>query len=255
MSEIALSQAPAHLRHGSNMGQPLTRREGVLKVTGRARFAADNHPPGMLYAVLAVSSIARGRVAFLDVAGREGASRRRRGHDAIQPAAARAGSGHEDEPLHVSARRPAKRPCALREPADRGRDRRDPRGRDGRRRAALAPLRDRAGPGRPRLGREFRSPRHRDRQSGRGAAGQCRGGAGRGLAAHRSDLRDVGPVPQRDGAARDRRRMGRREAVHRHAESGSRAGAGTPRRIVRNPDRRTFISAVPSSAAGSVPKA
>ena len=68
MSEITLSQAPAHLRHGSNMGQPLTRREGVLKVTGRARFAADNHPPGMLYAVLAVSSIARGRVAFLDVA-------------------------------------------------------------------------------------------------------------------------------------------------------------------------------------------
>src|SRR6202522_2914057 len=68
MSEIALSQAPAHLRHGSNMGQPLTRREGVLKVTGRARFAADNHPPGMLYAVLAVSSIARGRVAFLDLA-------------------------------------------------------------------------------------------------------------------------------------------------------------------------------------------
>ena len=68
MSEITLSQAPAHLRHGSNMGQPLTRREGVLKVTGRARFAADNHPPGMLYAALAVSSIARGRVAFLDVA-------------------------------------------------------------------------------------------------------------------------------------------------------------------------------------------
>ena len=39
----------------------------ILKVTGRARYAADNHPPGMLYAVLAVSSIARGRVTFLDV--------------------------------------------------------------------------------------------------------------------------------------------------------------------------------------------
>ena len=68
MSEIVLSQSPAHLRHGSNMGQPLTRREGVLKVTGRAKYAADNHPPGMLYAVLAVSSIARGRVTLLDVA-------------------------------------------------------------------------------------------------------------------------------------------------------------------------------------------
>ena len=67
MPEISLSQAPAHLRHGSNIGQPLTRRDGVLKVTGEARYAADNHPPGMLHAVMAVSSIARGRVTFLDV--------------------------------------------------------------------------------------------------------------------------------------------------------------------------------------------
>ncbi|MBR1221714.1 xanthine dehydrogenase family protein molybdopterin-binding subunit [Bradyrhizobium sp. U87765 SZCCT0131] len=67
-SEISLTRDPAHLRQGSNIGQPLTRRDGVLKVTGRARYAADNHPPGMLYAVLATSSIARGRVAFLNVA-------------------------------------------------------------------------------------------------------------------------------------------------------------------------------------------
>jgi xanthine dehydrogenase YagR molybdenum-binding subunit len=68
MSEIELTRDPAHLRHGSNIGQPLTRREGILKVTGRARYAADNHPAGMLYAVMAVSRIARGRVASLDVA-------------------------------------------------------------------------------------------------------------------------------------------------------------------------------------------
>ncbi len=68
MPEIALAQAPAHLRQGSNIGQPLTRREGVLKVTGAARFAADHHPPGMLYAALAVSGIARGRVTSLDLA-------------------------------------------------------------------------------------------------------------------------------------------------------------------------------------------
>src|SRR6202140_3586524 len=67
MPEINLTQTPAHVRHGSNIGQPLTRREGVLKVKGEARYAADNHPPGMLHAVLAVSSIARGRVSFLDV--------------------------------------------------------------------------------------------------------------------------------------------------------------------------------------------
>ncbi len=67
MPEIALTQAPAHLRHGSNSGQPLTRRDGILKVTGVARYAADHHLTGMLYAVLAVSSIARGRVTFLDI--------------------------------------------------------------------------------------------------------------------------------------------------------------------------------------------
>jgi len=66
--EISLTQNPAHLRHGSNIGQPLTRRDGVLKVKGEARYAADNHPPGMLHAVMAVSQIARGRVTFLDVA-------------------------------------------------------------------------------------------------------------------------------------------------------------------------------------------
>ncbi len=56
------------IRHGSNLGQPLTRRDGILKVTGAAPYAADRHPPGMLYAVMAVSRIARGRVSRLDVA-------------------------------------------------------------------------------------------------------------------------------------------------------------------------------------------
>jgi xanthine dehydrogenase YagR molybdenum-binding subunit len=68
MAEIALTQTPAHIRHGSNIGQPLTRRDGVLKVTGAAKYAADQHLPGMLYAVLATSTIARGRVAQLDAA-------------------------------------------------------------------------------------------------------------------------------------------------------------------------------------------
>ncbi len=61
---------PGHVqtRHGSSIGQPLTRREGLLKVTGRARFAADNRPEGMLHAALCTSGIARGRVIHLDVA-------------------------------------------------------------------------------------------------------------------------------------------------------------------------------------------
>ena len=68
MPDIAPTQAPTQQRHGSSIGQPITRRDGILKVTGGARYAADHHPPGMLYAVLAVSSIARGRVTFLDLA-------------------------------------------------------------------------------------------------------------------------------------------------------------------------------------------
>jgi xanthine dehydrogenase YagR molybdenum-binding subunit len=62
-----ISPDPQYHRHGSNAGQPLTRRDGLLKVTGRATYAADNRPEGMLYAVTAVSRIARGRVTALDV--------------------------------------------------------------------------------------------------------------------------------------------------------------------------------------------
>jgi xanthine dehydrogenase YagR molybdenum-binding subunit len=58
----------AHVRHGSNSGQPLTRRDGFLKVTGAATFAADNSREGLLHAVVATSAIARGRVTSLDEA-------------------------------------------------------------------------------------------------------------------------------------------------------------------------------------------
>ncbi len=68
MADIALTATPLHRRHGSSIGQPLTRAEGPLKVTGRATYAADNHPDGMLHAVMAVSAIAAGRVATLDLA-------------------------------------------------------------------------------------------------------------------------------------------------------------------------------------------
>jgi xanthine dehydrogenase YagR molybdenum-binding subunit len=68
MAEIHLTQTPGRLRHGSNIGQPLTRRDGLLKVTGHAQYAADRHLQNMLFAVLAVSSIARGRVTLLDIA-------------------------------------------------------------------------------------------------------------------------------------------------------------------------------------------
>jgi xanthine dehydrogenase YagR molybdenum-binding subunit len=67
MPETQRSHALPNPRYGSNAGQPLVRRDGILKVTGRAPYAADNHPDGMLHAVCAFSTIARGRVAHLDV--------------------------------------------------------------------------------------------------------------------------------------------------------------------------------------------
>ena len=67
MSPESASPFPQSRRHGSNSGQPLTRRDGALKVTGRATYAADNHPADMLYAVTVASRIARGRVTALDI--------------------------------------------------------------------------------------------------------------------------------------------------------------------------------------------
>jgi len=67
MAETLRAGIGPQRRHGASIGQPLTRRDGLLKVTGQARYAADNHPPGMLHAVLAAGTIARGRVTFLDV--------------------------------------------------------------------------------------------------------------------------------------------------------------------------------------------
>ncbi|MBP0615210.1 xanthine dehydrogenase family protein molybdopterin-binding subunit [Jiella mangrovi] len=62
-----ISLPGGNARFGSNSGQPMTRRDGVLKVTGAATFAADNHPDGMLYAVTANATISRGRVTSLNV--------------------------------------------------------------------------------------------------------------------------------------------------------------------------------------------
>jgi len=51
------------VRFGSNSGQPVTRRDGIAKVTGAATFAADNTPEKLLYAVFVPETIARGRVS------------------------------------------------------------------------------------------------------------------------------------------------------------------------------------------------
>jgi len=52
-------------------GAPVSRLDGPLKVTGAARFAAEFPMTGTLYAALAFSTIARGRLATLDTSAAE----------------------------------------------------------------------------------------------------------------------------------------------------------------------------------------
>ena len=47
-------------------GQPITRVDGALKVTGKATYAADNQIPGLVYAALVCSTVAYGGVDRLD---------------------------------------------------------------------------------------------------------------------------------------------------------------------------------------------
>ena len=55
-------------------GQPVTRVDGPLKVTGKAPYAADHPIPNLLYAVLVCSTVARGAVERID----SGAARKHR---------------------------------------------------------------------------------------------------------------------------------------------------------------------------------
>ncbi|HCL14172.1 MAG TPA: hypothetical protein DIC61_02835, partial [Pseudomonas sp.] len=55
----------------SPLGKPLDRVDGPLKVTGKARYAAEAEVPGLLYGAVVSSSIARGRVTRIDAAAAE----------------------------------------------------------------------------------------------------------------------------------------------------------------------------------------
>jgi xanthine dehydrogenase YagR molybdenum-binding subunit len=50
----------------SVLGQPLDRTDGLLKVTGQARYSADNPEAKLAFAVIVTSTIARGKVASID---------------------------------------------------------------------------------------------------------------------------------------------------------------------------------------------
>ncbi len=64
--------APRGGQHG-HVGAPVSRLDGVLKVRGEARFAAEVAMEGLLYAAVVHSTIARGRIAALDTAAAEAA--------------------------------------------------------------------------------------------------------------------------------------------------------------------------------------
>jgi xanthine dehydrogenase YagR molybdenum-binding subunit len=48
------------------IGQPLARLDGPAKVTGRARYAADHTPPGLIHAVLVTATIPAGHVTAIE---------------------------------------------------------------------------------------------------------------------------------------------------------------------------------------------
>ena len=55
----------------SVIGKPQPRVDGPLKVTGLARYAADHHFPGMLYAVPVEATIANGQISQIDTTAAE----------------------------------------------------------------------------------------------------------------------------------------------------------------------------------------
>jgi xanthine dehydrogenase YagR molybdenum-binding subunit len=63
----------SHHRHGL-IGAPVSRIDGPLKVQGKARFAAECVLEGMVYAAIAFSTVAKGRIAALDTRAAEAAS-------------------------------------------------------------------------------------------------------------------------------------------------------------------------------------
>ena len=198
------------------------------------------------------STIARGRVASLDVAAAKAHPGRRRGDHAREPPAACRSTRTSSTACSASASKrcrtiacampsspsPSSSPRRWR-PRPRARAcsprpmRQSPRGSDSTAASAYDP--PAVGIGSP---ARFRSRRSRRRP--------CRG-----RAADRDGVRDPDPVSQRDGAACHRRRMGRRPADHRYAEPGHRDGAGGFCGLFRHSGRERAVCAARFSAAAS----
>jgi xanthine dehydrogenase YagR molybdenum-binding subunit len=59
-------------QHG-HIGKPVSRLDGPLKVKGQAPFAAEVMMDGLVYAALAYSTIAKGRISAIDTSAAEAA--------------------------------------------------------------------------------------------------------------------------------------------------------------------------------------
>src|SRR5205823_4578822 len=57
----------------ASIGQPISRVDGRLKVTGGATYAAEFDVPGLAYGAIVRSTVASGRIAAIDAAEAEGA--------------------------------------------------------------------------------------------------------------------------------------------------------------------------------------
>jgi len=55
----------------NSVGKPLDRVDGRLKLTGRALYAAEHPIPGVVHAVLVMSTIPKGRIASMDIRAAE----------------------------------------------------------------------------------------------------------------------------------------------------------------------------------------
>ena len=58
--------APTRDLARTGIGTPLSRVDGIAKVTGAARYAAEHKPDGMLYGVVVSGAIAKGRIIKID---------------------------------------------------------------------------------------------------------------------------------------------------------------------------------------------
>ena len=97
------------------IGQPISRVDGVLKVTGRARYAAEFAPERVAYAVIVQSTVPRGRITRMEVGDAERSpgvlavmthvnapALPQKGRAAINPPAGRTLSLLQDDVIHYN---------------------------------------------------------------------------------------------------------------------------------------------------------